>query len=132
MKKSEMFNILVSKVCEICEVSRTHLIGGSRLQSVVDARLLAVQYLRRIGLSSDEIALIAMRENADNPDYCPPLEEIKKKAKAVNKIFNSYSERCLQSYSFCLMSMDVKEFCRESYKNLYIAGMKDLPPYRGE
>lgn len=123
-----MFHILVDKVCEICEVRKDKLIGGSRLQAVVDARILAVQYLRRIGLSSDEIALITLRANADDMEYYPPLHDIKKKAKAIDKMFGSYSSRCLQSYAFCLMSAEIKQFCRDRYQELYMSWMKDLPP----
>ncbi len=61
MKKSEIFNILLDKVAEICEVKRDSIINGIKLQAVVDARMLLVQYLRRIGLSSDDIALVVMK-----------------------------------------------------------------------
>ena len=128
MKKSEMYNLVVDKVCEICEVRRDTVINGRKMQAVVDARILIVQYLKRIGLSSDDIALLILRELAGDSFLCPPLSELKKKAKAVDKIFNFYSSRCLESYSFCLMSVDVKEWCRNRYKEYYIYGMKELPP----
>lgn len=128
MKKSEMFNQLIDKVCDVCEVRRDLVIDGRKMQAVVDARILAVQYLKRIGLSSDDIALIVLREIAKDPTLCPPMDELKRKAKGVDNMFNSYSARCLESYSFCLMSSDVKEWCRERYKEYYMYGMKELPP----
>lgn len=45
MKKSEMFDILMNKVCETCEVHSDLLINGSKLQAIVDARLLLVHYV---------------------------------------------------------------------------------------
>lgn len=128
MKKSEMYNLVMDKVCEICEVRRDTVINGRKMQAVVDARILIVQYLKRIGLSSDDIALMVLRELAGDPSLCPPLSELKKKAKAVDKMFNFYSSRCLESYSFCLMSVDIKGWCRDRYKEYYIYGMKELPP----
>lgn len=80
MKKSEMYNLVVDKVCEICEVRRDTVINGRKMQAVVDARILIVQYLKRIGLSSDDIALMVLRELAGDPSLCPPLSELKKKA----------------------------------------------------
>ena len=81
MKKSEIFDILVNKVCDVCEVRIDTLIKGSKLQSVVDARVLSVQYLRRIGLTNDDIALIVMRKIKGDMTWCPPIQEVKAKAK---------------------------------------------------
>lgn len=100
MKKSEMFDILVNKVCDVCEVRLDALINGSKLQSVVDARVLAVQYLRRIGLTNDDISLIIMRRKQGDLTLCPPIQEVKKKSKGIQKMFDSYSQRCLDSYAF--------------------------------
>lgn len=127
MKKSEIFHGILDKVCEVCEVRKDCVINGSKIQAVVDARILTVQYLRRIGLSSDDIALIVMREINGDPKYCPPLAQLKMKAKAIDKTFNSYSARCLQSYAFCLMSKDITDFCHEQYRDLYLSWMKELP-----
>ena len=128
MKKSEIFDTLLSEVCDVCEVPEELVINGSRIQSVVDARILMVQYARRIGLSNDEIALIVMRKSSGNPMLCPSESEIKTKAKGIDKIFRSYSDRCLQSYAFCLMSADIKKVCRDKYEDIYLVGMKPLPP----
>lgn len=127
MKKSEIFNTLIDKVCEVCEVRRDFVVEGRKLQAVVDARILAVQYLRRIGLSSDDIALIVLRESARDLSLCPPLGELKKKAKHIDKLFNAYSARCLNSYAFCLMSREICEFCRDRYEEHYLSWMKQLP-----
>lgn len=127
MKKSEIFDILVKKVCEVCEVRYEMVITGSKLQSVVDARVLSVQYLRRIGLTNDDIALIVMRKLKGDMTWCPPLHDVKAKAKGVQKMFDSYSQRCLESYAFCIMSSEIKDFCREQYSDMYLSWMKQLP-----
>lgn len=124
MKKSELFVMLALKVCEICEVDYQLLIDGSKLQSVVDARMLCVQYLRRIGLSNDDIAAIAYRlKHGSSPDE----ETIKRKAKGIDKMFMRYSDRCMQSYAFCLLSKTIKDWCHETYNDMYCVGMKPLP-----
>lgn len=127
MRKSEIYDTLLQKVSEVCEVNKSMIINGSRLKSVVDARVLAVQYLVRIGLSYDDIALITLRRIAGNPGYFPSLSEIKKKARSVQTMFCAYSSHCMQSYAFCLMSKEIKEFCISEYKTLYLAGMKGVP-----
>ena len=127
MKKSEIFDRLLDKVCEVCEVRLDTIINGSKLQAVVDARMLAVQYLRRIGLTNDDIALIVMRKVKGDMTWCPPIRVIKSKAKGVQKMFDSYSQRCLESYAFCIMSSELKDFCREQYKDMYLSWMKQLP-----
>lgn len=126
MKKSEIFNLLLDKVADVCEVKRESIISGIKLQAVVDARILLVQYLRRIGLSSDDIALVSLKLQGKEPN---DIKEIKQKAKTVDRLFNAYSSRCLQSYSFCLMSQDISKWCRGEYQTIYIEhhDMKQLP-----
>ncbi len=125
MKKSEICDLLLAKVSEVCEVHKESIIQGVKLQSVVDARVLAVQYLRRIGLSADDIAHhLLMRQNIGQE---PTLAEIKKKSKSIEKMFDSYSRRCLESYAFCLMSKDIKDWCKEKYKDYYLSWMKEPP-----
>lgn len=123
MKRSEIFNILVDRVCEECEVNRSDVLGPSRVQSVVAARVIAVQYLRRIGLSNDDIAEMVLRCKGN---ISPNQEEIKQKAKNIDKLFCSYSNYCLNSYAFCIMSKTIKEFCHEQYQGMYCEGMKQL------
>ena len=119
-----MFDTLIDKVCEVCEVEKEDIIRGSKVQDVVAARVLTVQYLRRIGFTNDDIAkIVLVRLNGMKPSDA----DIKRKAKGVAKMFASYSEYCLQSYKFCLMSRDIKLFCHETYKDLYLYGMKELP-----
>lgn len=127
MKKSEIFDLLLDKVAEVCEVKKEAIVNGSRLQAVVDARILSVQYLRRIGLSSDDIALIVERKRYNDMQYCPPLDVLKKKSKGIDRLFSCYSQRCLESYIFCMMSKDISEFCRNRYKEEYLSWMKELP-----
>ena len=64
MKKSELFDRIIDKVCEVCEVRRATMMSQSKIQAIVDARILGVQYLRRAGMSFEEIALYVMRESA--------------------------------------------------------------------
>ena len=42
MKKSEIYSEIIDKVCDICEVRRESMINGVRFESVVDARVLAM------------------------------------------------------------------------------------------
>ena len=127
MKKSEIFELVVSKVCEICEVSKDSVIMGVKSQDVVDARVLAVQYLRRIGFSNDEIATFFIKCKSGKMDMTPDVADIKKKAKAVDKMVCAYSGRCLESYMFCLMSEEIARYCRDTYKTMYLAWMKPPP-----
>lgn len=120
MKKSEMFDLMMDEVCQVCEVRKEDVISGRKLQAVVEARVLAVQYLRRIGFSNDDIATIILRKKMSDPYYYPEIEEIKSKAKGIEKMFSSYSEHCLQSKAFCILSQDIKEFCTKQFQHDYI------------
>lgn len=127
MKKSEMFDLLAEKVCEVCQVKLDNILNGCKLQSVVDARMLLVQYARRAGLSSDDIALIVLRKLQKDDTYCPSLEVIKNKAKGIDRMFNLYATRCLQSCMFGLMSVEIRNYFRDTYVDFYQIGMKELP-----
>ena len=129
MKKSVVFDEMLAKVCEVCEVSAEHILNDSRIPAVVDARILLVQYLERAGLSNDDVALFVIKR-CKGDDYHPTLTEMRNKAKSVNKMFNSYSRRCLQSYVFCLMSKELKEYFRSRYEEESADGMKELPPLK--
>lgn len=126
MKKSEMFDLLADKVSEVCQVRLDTIINGCKIQSVVDARMLLVQYLRRAGLSSDDIALIILRKIQGDDTYCPPLDVLKNKAKGIDRIFSQYSSRCLQSYMFGLMSIEIRNYFHDTYNDFYQVGMKEL------
>lgn len=115
MKKSELYDEILAKVSEVCEVRAELILSPQKTQSVVDARVLCVQYLRRSGLTNDEIALITARKRANDMALELDTLELKKKARGVGKMFDSYSSRCLQSRAFCLMSSELAEFVRERY-----------------
>lgn len=120
MKKSQMFNIILEQVCELCEVDAEGVLGGCKQQSYVDARILCVQYVRRLGMTCDEIATIVIRLLKDDMTYKPTPEEIRGKSRGVEKMFNGYSTRCLQSRAFVLMSTSLKKFCDEHFWQDYI------------
>lgn len=109
MRKSEIYDYVVNDVCEICEVSRDSLLSESRLQPLVDARILVVQYLRRLGFGFDEITLNIIRERVDTPDYKPPIIEIRKKSKNLRRQFCCYTLRCLDSKMFQRLSRELKQ-----------------------
>lgn len=113
MKKSELFDTLMNKVCEVCEVCSADIINGRRTQDVVDARMLLVQYLRKGGLSNDDIAAIFIRKVTGN--RLPPLDAVKRKAKNIDRLYNEYYYRKNESRIFSMMSDEINEFCREFY-----------------
>lgn len=120
MKKSEMFKIILERVCELCEVEQEGVLGGCKQQSYVDARMLCVQYLRRLGLTSDEIAIIVIRMLNGDMGHKPTAEEVRGKSRGVEKMFNGYSTRCLQSRAFVLMSTELKKFCDQQFWAEYV------------
>lgn len=107
MNKLELFSTIIDEVCCECLVNRADVINNVKLQSVVDARVLCVQYMRRIGLSNDDIAQLALHEQYNE---APTAEQIKQKARSIDKMFKSYSDRCLQSDAFCIFSQDIAVF----------------------
>ena len=115
MKKSEIFDIIVNKVCEVCEVRKDAILNNLKMQAVVDARMLAVQYLIREGISADDIALIMFREQAGDMTFCPDKQLLRTRARGFNKQFNVYSRRCMESRAFRIMSADIAKFCREQF-----------------
>lgn len=120
MKKSEMFDTILSEVCELCEVDSEGVLNGCKQQSYVDARILCVQYLRRLGLTCDEIAIIVIRMLKGDMSYKPAQDEVRGKSRGVEKMFNAYSTRCLQSRAFVLMSTELKKFCDERFWADYV------------
>lgn len=107
MKKSEIFDVILAKICDECEVKAEDIISGCKDQTVVDARTLLVQYVRRTGISNSEIARIVLNKRGIE-EPCP--DSVRRKAKVVDNIFRSYSDRCLQSRAFCLMSRGICQF----------------------
>lgn len=121
MKKSEIFDIVLAEVAAVCEVSADDIINIVRRQDVVDARVLVVQYLRRIGLSFDDIAVIVLRRQLVGTCFEgsePTERQIKSKARGVQKMFCSYTQRCLESRAFRLMSIEVRDFLLERFKDM--------------
>lgn len=109
MKKSELFDTLVDKVSEVCEVCPSAIVSGCRAQSVVDARMLLVYYLRYVGLSNDDVALIFLiRSEHDRPSN----ERIKGKAKGIDRLYNCYRYRCKESFIFASMSSELGTYVR--------------------
>lgn len=116
MKKSELYNIILDEVCEVCEVRRTTVVSSSKMQAVVDARILAVQYLRRAGMSFEEIALYVMREASGDAAYCPAVKDLRSKAKGIRKLFGSYTFRCYDSMMFQMLSRTIQADLKSIYE----------------
>ena len=113
MKKTEIFDLILSVVSDECEV-RTEIIldGNEHRPAVVDARMLLVQYLRRVGLENEDIALIIFRKRGVE---FPESRELKSRAKSISRMFRSYNDRCMQSKTFCSMSADIAKFVKENF-----------------
>lgn len=120
MRKSDMFDAVLTKVCEVCEVLPEEVLNCCKRPNVVDARVLTVQYTKRLGLTSKEIAAIVLKKLNFDTNYHPPLEDIDRKARGVDKMFGSYTNRCFNSKAFRLMSMEIKEFVNQQYYDEYI------------
>lgn len=126
MNKLDIFNTIVDKVCEVTVIRRETLMGGVKLRPVVEARVLACQYLWRAGFSSDEIALFVIREQMGDPLACPDISVVKSKAKGIDKSICTYTYYCKESYAFSIMSSEISKFCKEKYGEMYVYGMKEL------
>lgn len=100
MKKSEVFDIILDKVSDICEVNSDAIINCDKLQSVVDARILVVHYLRKLGFSNDDVALCVLRKLKGDNHYFPPTDIIRSKAKGVSKMFYAFPIRWETSKMF--------------------------------
>lgn len=121
MKKSEIFERVVDIVADECEVNRDLVIHDRRIHAVVEARCMCVYILKKAGLTSDDIALIVLRLKKDgkiNPGYCPPMEEIKAKAKAIDDMNMSFYDRYDSSRYFRLAYADVKKAVLKAYSEV--------------
>lgn len=123
MKPSEMFELILSKVAEVCEVDRKDILEVRKNQSVVQARMMVVHYLRSIGLSNEEIAKYVLEATGAKVD----TQSIRRKAKGVYKMYRAFPDRRVQTYDFGLKSEEIRQFCRETYSTLYREGMRSLP-----
>lgn len=100
MKKSEVFNIILDKVSDVCEVDGDAIIHCEKIQPVVDARILVVHYLRKLGFSNDDVALCVLRRLKDDNNYFPPTAVIRLKAKGVSKMHYAFAARWASSKMF--------------------------------
>ena len=116
MKKSDIFNLVLDKVVEVCEVRRESILNRLKVNSVVDARILLAYILRRLGLTNDDIALVILRTTLGRT---PEFDEIKIKAKNVNKLFMMYSDR-YQSFAFKQMARELCEFAKGIESDAYL------------
>lgn len=122
MKKSEVFDIIIDKVSDICEVDCNSIINCDKIQSVVDARILVVHYLRKLGFTNDDVALCVLRKlNGDN-NYLPSTDIIRKKAKGVAKMFYAFPARwdgskMFQHYTIMCCKF-FNDFSKELTRNL--------------
>ncbi len=127
MIKTELFGTLLKEVCRICKVREQDLMNYCKLQSVVDARVILVYYLRRAGFCNEDIATMFLCYGQDQ-NYIPDNKEIARKAKGIDKMWYAFQDKLSQSYLFGIMAREVKEFCISTYGgNLYQLGMKQLP-----
>lgn len=122
MKKSEVFDIILDKVSEVCEVDENAIIHCEKLQPVVDARILVVHYLRKLGFTNDDVALCVLRKLEGDNKYLPPIEIIRKKAKGVSKMFYAFharwdGSRMFQHYTIQCCKF-FKPFSEELTRNL--------------
>lgn len=128
MKPSEIFDTLVNRVCEEFEIRYESVLNDAKIQTVVEARILCVYFLRKIGFSNDDIALVVLRKQRGDMNYYPTMEEIKQKAKSVDKMWKAYWDKHdnLTCWKFNLVEKDIRIFCRQKYNELYLSGMKEL------
>lgn len=111
MVKSDIFWDIAAKVAEICQVNIADMVNDSREQSVVDARILTVQYAVRVGFSCSEIAEIILL----NSEKVIDKDVLRKKARMVSNVYRAYMGRCQQNALFCILSKEVKSWVKETY-----------------
>ena len=92
--------------------------SASKVQAIVDARILGVQYLRRTGMSFEEIALYVLRESAGDAELCPPIAEVRCKAKGIRRLFGSYTFRCYESKMFQMLSRTILNDLKDLYEDV--------------
>lgn len=124
MKKSEIFDAIMSIVTDVCEVTEAEILNTfKRTQDIVDARVFVVYYCRQAGLSSYEIArIVASRINADAEE-----QYVQYKAKGVDRMYYSYLDRRHESIAFCLQDDDIYNAIKDRYSELFKSGMKKFP-----
>lgn len=111
MVESDIFWDICNKAAETFKVSVDGIMTDMRDKDCTDARCVVVQYARRAGYSSKDIARYVL-------DYCGKeydKDTLNKKARTVNNIYCSYMTRCEHDDLFCLLSVDVKKWLKETY-----------------
>ena len=126
MKKSEVFDAIQRKVVEICEIDFNEFTSGVKGHDVVDARIITVQYLWRVGFSNEGIALFVLTRNRGMTGLTTSSPEVKSKAKHINKLLNSYNQRCKDAFTFRRLSTQMSEFVAEFVRE------NDTPPTHNE
>lgn len=116
MTKAEIFHDIVDYTCEVCNVSKERILN-SRDQDAVNAKIMATQYLIRLGYTPDEIARLVLQQGGDKD---PSPAAIKSRAKSINRHFRDYSGCCIRSSMFCTVSEGIAKYCSEKYKTMYL------------
>lgn len=105
-----MFASVMSKTSEICEVSVDHILGGLRLQALVNARILIVRELRHLGLTNKDIALNVLKAQGS----APLLADIELKSKHIAKLYHAYDARYSTDAHFRLMADEIAQYTRQT------------------
>lgn len=128
MKNSEIFDTILEEVCQEFEVSVDTALNDFKLSAAVDARSMAVHYMKSTGLSNDDIALVVLRKQAHDMSLVPTQEQIKNKAKSVSKMGQRYYTRKKQanSHAYELHEKEIRTFCYKKYGELWEPWMKEL------
>lgn len=111
MVKSDIFWAICEKAAETFKVSLDGIMRDMRDKDCTDARCVLVQYARRVGYSAKDIAGYVL-------EYCDEQYDkdiLNRKARTVNNIYCSYMTRCNHDKLFCLLSVDVKKWLKETY-----------------
>lgn len=126
MKKSEIFDAIQVNVAKICEVDFDEFTSGVQSHDVVDARIICVQFLWRVGFSNEEIALFVLTHNRGMTGLTTSSPEVKSKAKHINKLLNSYNQRCKDAFTFRNQAGDTSKFLAEFMRE------NDAPTFHDE
>ena len=116
MKKSEIYSEVMDKVCDICEISRKSIINGLRFESVVDARVLAIQAMRRVGLTNEDIALYIHREKQGDNLAMLSRTDLKSKARGIQKSYVAMNAIASDHRDSIRSFLPEQDFLRLSYK----------------
>lgn len=84
MTKRELFNLILNTTADVCEVAVSEILDGKRTMDVVDARCIAMHYLRKYGLTTRDILRLFGRNNLNS----------------VNSIVSAFEVKHSQSFCF--------------------------------